>query len=74
MVERVRARFDWIQFAVLLVSVFSIGVYNEGRLSRMEQRQIDAEKDHAALVLEVQKLEAKLDSCSPHFSPSLMTP
>ena len=54
-----RNRFDWIQFALLLVSIVSIALYNEGRLSRIEQRQIDSEKEHAELVQEIRNLEAK---------------
>lgn len=74
MVTRMRRGFDWIQFSILLVSLVSIALYNEGRLARMEQRQIDAEKEHAALVLELQKLEAKWEACPHPCNVSPMTP
>ena len=65
MVTRVRPAFDWVQFAALLLSMVSIALYNEGRLSRIEQRQIDAEKEHAALVQQLKDLETKWEH-SPH--------
>ncbi len=68
--ERVPVRFDWLQFAALLLAMVSIALYNEGQLSKIEQRMIDSEEEHRALVQHLEKLEATWEAFPHPCSPS----
>ena len=68
--ERVPVRFDWLQFAALLLAMVSIALYNEGRLSKIEQRMIDSEEEHRALVHQLEQLEVKWEQPPHPCSPS----
>jgi hypothetical protein len=68
--ERERSHFDWLQFASILLTLIGFALYNEGRLARIEQRQIDAEEQHRQLVQQLQKLEDKWDRSPTPCRPS----
>jgi hypothetical protein len=68
--ERERSHFDWLQFASLLLTLIGFALYNEGRLARIEQGQIDAAEQHRQLVQQLERLEEKWDRSPTPCSPS----
>ncbi len=70
--ERERSRFDWIQFALLLLAIIGVAVHNEGRLARIEQRQIDADEQRKELAQQLQRFEDKWDRSPTLSNPSPM--
>jgi len=52
---------NWLQFAVLLVTIIVLAMHGEGRLSRIEQAQADAERSRAEMVSHLDRIESRLD-------------
>jgi len=61
---------NWIQFALLLFSIFALAMHGEGRLARVEQQLMDAERDRKDLVQRIGRIEDKLETWSKRDSSS----
>lgn len=51
---------NWIQFALLLVAILMMALHGEGRLSRMEQKQDDADKDRQIIQDQLNRIETEI--------------
>jgi hypothetical protein len=56
---------NWIQFALLVVTLFALALHGEGRLARVEQQNIDAEKDRAEIHAQLDRIEGTLETWRP---------
>lgn len=52
---------NWIQFALLLVSLLALAIHGEGRLARVEQQLADDADARRELAQRMANVEAKLD-------------
>ena len=59
---------NWIQFALLLLSIAVLAMHGEGRLARVEQRQEDMQRDLSNVAANLTALDAKVDQwlSTPH--------
>ena len=59
---------NWIQFAILFLSLAALAMHGEGRLARVEQRQEDMQRDLSNVATQLGALDAKVDSwlSTPH--------
>ena len=59
---------NWIQFALLLLSILALATHGEGRLARVEQRQEDMQRDLSNVAANLTALDAKVDQwlSTPH--------
>ncbi len=56
---------NWIQLAILLVTLLVLAVHGEGRLARVEQRLDDSEKDRAEMIRRLTSIEDKIGQWRP---------
>jgi hypothetical protein len=52
---------NWLQFAVLLITLFALAIHGEGRLARVEQKLEDGDRDRANMMQQIQNLNDKVD-------------
>lgn len=52
---------NWLQFAILLVTIIGIAIHEEGRLAKVEQALTDEEKASAEMVHRIERIELRLD-------------
>ncbi len=51
---------DWIQLALLLLTILGVAVHVESRLARIEQHLVDADRDNASMQERLGRIEEKL--------------
>lgn len=59
---------NWIQFALLLISILVLALHGEGRLARVEQRLDDADTNRKEMADTLGRIENKLETwrSTPH--------
>jgi hypothetical protein len=56
---------NWIQFALLLLAMLAMALHGEGRLSRIEQRMDDSDKERTAMQEQLNRVEQILLTRTP---------
>lgn len=51
---------NWIQFALLLVAILLMALHGEGRLSRMEQKLEDGDRDRTIIQDQLNRIETEI--------------
>jgi hypothetical protein len=56
---------NWLQFALLLVTLLVLALHGEGRLSRVEQQLADAETNRQQMQKQLDRIEDNLRQWRP---------
>ena len=54
-----RRRIDWIQFALLVVTLLAAAVHVERRIARIEQHLVDQDRDNTLIQQRLERIETQ---------------